>query len=97
MNRGHVFLLPSFLDRKASLGCARWTAWKSAQVPFCLPQRHTLALMRCDDEEYAAAQRESQNASPVHSTHPEGTMGSPLGSMPNLPNLTEALLSHGAR
>ena len=49
-----------------------------------------------DDEEYAAAQRESQNASPVHSTHPEGTMGSPLGSMPNLPNLTEALLSQGA-
>ena len=34
---------------------------------------------------------------PVHSTHPEGTMGSPLGSMPNLPNLSEALLSHGAR
>jgi len=47
-------------------------------------------------EDKTAAQRDSQNASPVHSTHPEGTMGSPLGSMPNLPNLTEALLSQGA-
>ena len=42
-----------------------------------------------------AEDRESQNASPIHSIAPEGTMGSPLGSMPNLPTLTDALLSEG--
>ena len=48
------------------------------------------AVKRIDTEE-----RESQNASPIHSSAPEGTMGSPLGSMPNLPTLTDTLLSKG--
>ena len=89
-------VLSAFLIEKSGVRASLWGILFAAHVPNRAPPDMLARLQAMAPVKRGDAEdRESQNASPIHSIAPEGTMGSPLGSMPNLPTLTDALLSEG--